>query len=87
MTLVSLYPYQKSFFDRQMQPRPSKTSARQPMIDGMAVGIEVFDNILAARAQRRLEDRRGPANRWRTTPRPACRVGGAPTRSIPTPNR
>ncbi len=48
-TLVSLYPYQKSFFETELAAS-LKNIRTQPMIDGMAVGIEVADNILAARA-------------------------------------
>ena len=48
-TLVSLYPYQKSFFDSQLA-LSLQNIATTAKIEGMAVGLTVANYILAARA-------------------------------------
>jgi hypothetical protein len=48
-TLVSLYPYQKSFFDTQLAASLQNIPTL-PKVEGMAVGLTVANYILAARA-------------------------------------
>ena len=83
-TLVSLYPYQKSYFDSQLAVSLENIPTT-PMIEGMAVGLTVADDILAARANDAL--RSMPSVSRRITPTASCQASGVPTRSTPMRHR